>query len=161
RNKENRKPSDELKDGDCAGSLQGEHTNDEISNDVYNCSSDNFIERVLDKAAEPAPEQPFELRNNKKWNKHRPNKHAHGRCNESVGDHDDGYGLRSCEESDDDGIDNDAEEVGHAGRIQAGLKIANSVDDRLQLALVDSVGEELRFIRNQIMKAASDPGDGT
>ena len=39
------------------------------------------------------------------------------------------------------------------------LEIATALDDNLQLSFRDSVGEELRFIRDEIVKARADAGD--
>ena len=50
--------------------------------------------------------------------------------------------------------------IAKARRVDAGFKIADALDDDLQLSFRDFVGEKLGFIRDEIVKALPMPGIG-
>ena len=52
-----------------------------------------------------------------------------------------------------------AEEVAEPRRIHTGFKVSDSLYYNLQLRLRDPVGQELRFIRDEIVKARPHSGD--
>ena len=149
---ENRKPADELHGRDGSGGLERQNTDDEISDDVDDRGGNDFIKGILQETAEPAPEEPLQFRNNEERHKDRSNKNAHGGGDESIGNDDDGDGLCGCEKNHDDHVNRHAEYVGNTGGVDARLEITDAVNNGLQLGLVNAVGEELGFVRNQIVE---------
>ena len=105
RNEEDGKPGDELDGRKRAGGREIERAENEISDDKHDGCGDDLVEGILDEAAEPAPEEPFQLRNDEEWNEDGTDQHAHRGGDESVGDDNNRDGLRGGEQDGDDDVD--------------------------------------------------------
>src|SRR5262249_35527428 len=139
RNQEDGKPTGQLKRGDVAGALEGEHSNNKVADDVDDRGGDDFIEGVLEETAQPAPEKPLKFRHDEERNKDGADQHTDRGSNEPISDDDDGYCLSGGEQDDDDDVDGHAQEVSDAGRVDACFEISDAVHDRLQFGLIDLV----------------------
>src|ERR1700677_1892405 len=160
RNQQYGKPADELEGRDVAGALQCEHADDKIADDVDDRSGDNFVEGVLQETAQPAPEEPFEFRHDEERHEDGANKNTDGGGDKSIGDNNDRNGLCTGQKNDDDDVDGHAQKIRNTGGIDACFKIANAVDDGLQLGLIDFVCKKLRFVGDQVVEADADARDG-
>src|SRR5438270_4364815 len=156
---EHRKSLPELEGRNGALWLKVHDSEDQIGDDVDHRRGNHLVEGVLDKAPKPAPEKPVHPGNDKKGNKNRPHKHAHRRGDESIGDDHDADGLRCRKQDDDDGVDDGSEDVGHAWRIHSDFEIGDPLFHRLELSLVDLVGQKLGLVGDQVMETGSYAGN--
>src|SRR5207237_9521655 len=111
------------------------------------------------KPAEPALEKPDQPRNDEKGHKKRPHKQTHRRGDESIGDDHDADRLGCGKQDEDDGVDDGSEDVGHAWRIHADFEIGDPLFHRLELGLVDLVGQKLGLVGDQVMETGSYAGN--
>src|SRR5208282_4351972 len=79
---------------------------------------------------------------------------------EPVGDDHNRYGLRCGEQYGHGDVDRGSENVSPSWRIHAGFEVGNLRDHCLELRLIDLRREKLCFIRDEVMEADADAGDG-
>src|SRR5271170_636253 len=84
RNKKDGKPGNELDGGKRAGGRELQSAQHQVSDDIHDGSGDHLVEGILDEAAEPAPEEPLHLGNDKKRNENGSYQHANGGGDEPV-----------------------------------------------------------------------------
>jgi type IV secretion system protein TrbI len=75
-----------------------------------------------------------------------------------IGNHDDSYGLRRCEQEAHDNVNGGSEKIAPSGGVHTRLEVRHLRDDRLQLGLVDPARQELGLVCNEVMKAGPDAG---
>src|SRR6266478_2760603 len=158
-NEEDRKPGQELYGGKSAGWRKAQSAEDQIPDHVDHSRCDNLVEGILDKATEPAPEEPLHFWNDKEWNKDRAHQHADGGGDEAVGDDDECDGLGRRKQNDHDHINRSAEEISPTRRIHTRLKVRDLPDDVLQLRLVDPARQKLCFVGDEVVEAGSYAGN--
>src|SRR5215472_7585193 len=117
---------------------QLERADHQVADDGHHSCGDHLIEGILQEAAQPSPEQPLHLRDDEERHENRPYEHAYGGGNESISNDDQRNGLRSCEQDGHDNIYGRSENVAPGGRVHARLEIGYSLNDVLELSLVDA-----------------------
>src|ERR1700735_2787671 len=90
---QNGKPPHKLDGGNGPAGREAESSKHEIPDDVYNSRGDDLVEGILDEASKPAPEEPFEFRDDEERYEDWPHKNTNSSGNESVSDDNDGDGL--------------------------------------------------------------------
>src|SRR6267378_8134325 len=73
----------ELDGRNSALRLKVHDSKNEVCDDIDNGRSDDLVERVLNEAPQPTPEQPLQFRNDKKRNKDRPDQNTHSGSDKS------------------------------------------------------------------------------
>src|SRR6202050_544156 len=160
RNEEDGKPGNELRGRKRARRGKAESAKHEVSDDIHHGCGDDLVEGILDEAAEPAPEKPLHLWNDKKWNEDRSHQHANSGGNEPVGDDHNRYGLSRGEQDGHDDVDRGSENVSPSWGIHAGFEVGNLRDYCLELRLIDLSREKLGFIGDEVVETDSNAGDG-
>src|SRR5271156_6312658 len=111
RNKEDGKPADELGGGECARGRETEGAQNQVSDDIHDGCGDDLVEGILNETAEPTPEEPLHLRNDKKGDEDRPDQNTNRRGDESVGDDHNRYGLSSGEQDRHDDVNGSSQKT--------------------------------------------------
>ena len=127
----------------------------EICDDVHHGGGDDLVEGVLEEATEPAPEQPFELRNDKERYEDRSHQHADRGGDEAVSDDHNRHGLGRGEQDRDDDVDGGAKDISPTWGVHAGFEIGDLRNDGLKLGLIDLAGQELGLIGDEIVEAGA------
>src|ERR1700691_3878791 len=86
RNKEDRKPANQLHGRKRARGWEAQGAKHEISDDIDHRRGDDLVEGILNEAPKPAPEEPLHLRDDKERNENGSHEHANGSSNKTVGD---------------------------------------------------------------------------
>src|SRR5208282_2777517 len=120
---------------------------------------DDLVEGILDEAAEPAPEEPLHLWNDKKWDEDWSHQHAYSGGNEPVGDDHNCYGLSRGEQDGHDDVDRGSENVSPSGGIHAGFEVGNLRNYCLELRLIDLSREKLGLVGDKVVEASSNAGN--
>ena len=93
RDEQDWKPPHEIDCGKSATGRKAKSSKYQISDYVYNSRRNDLVERILDEAAEPAPEKPLEFRDDEERYEDWTHKNTDSGGNKSVSDDNDGDGL--------------------------------------------------------------------
>src|SRR5271170_7164135 len=137
RNKEDRKPGNQLDGGKRTGGRELESAQHEISDDIHDGSGDDLIEGILDEAAEPTPEQPLHFRNDKKRNEDWPDEHTNRSSDEPIGDDHNRYRQGRGEQNGDNDVDGGSEKISPTGRVHTSFEVGNLRDHGFELRLIN------------------------
>src|ERR1700722_7678278 len=124
RNEEDGKPGNELDGRERASRREAKRAQHEISYDIHHGCGDDLVERILDEATEPAPEEAFHFRHDKKWNENRSHEHANRSGDEAVSDDLNRYGLRSSQQNGHNDVYGGSQKISPARVVHARFEIS-------------------------------------
>src|SRR5258708_17446051 len=128
----------------------------ENGDEQENGSSDDLVERKFDEARKQNPEKPLQFKKYKEGDENRSHKHTNGRGDKAERYYDDGNGLGSGKQDDDDHVDDSSKDIRNARRIHPNFEVRDPLLHSLEFCLIDFIGQELRLVGNEIMEASPD-----